>query len=331
MGFGSRPVHSPFPRSSRAARGPPRVPATAYERGAPALSRPPPKRTGARGRVRMQGATTSRHLRHVALAAVIMAAALAGCLQSGPPAHQSLDTDCPSGRAPLVPIQTTSSNWTAGVLVYTVRAVCGVAAMVPGNLVYRVLSANLTVFLNGTAGTGPEVLGARITLAFGDLNASGWVDHGDTFTLSVEPAEKALLLVGGRIDAFNDSRHSNSVGLAHIPFLGPPHVGLSVLSHSNNTSTITVSAVENIPPTPFGEVKIVLYAKGGGTVLYSGPLVAWATPALVTYHDADGDGAVSLDDQLVVKAHTFDMGDPSGGRIVLWFHLETLADLSPLP
>lgn len=260
-----------------------------------------------------------------------MATASAGCLDSGPPPFHSSDPDCPSSRAPLVPIQVNVSNWTAGRVTFNVRAVCGVPAMRPGNLTYAVLSANLTVFLNGTVGTAPEVQGARVTLAFADANATGWVDRGDIFTLSIDPPERAILLAGGRVDAFNDSRHSNHVGLAEIPFPAPPRVELSMSSYSGNITMITATSVENLPPTPFDELEVIILARNNASYLYRGHDVTRAWPANVTYQDADADGAFSAGDQLVVSVDPAYEDDQAGGRLEVWFHLHTVGILAPLP
>ena len=260
-----------------------------------------------------------------------MVTASAGCLDFGPPPFHSSDPNCPSGPSPLVPIQVNVSNWTGGVVTFTVRAVCGGPAMMPGNLTYKVRSANNTVFLNGTVGTGPEVLGARVTLVFHDANASGWVDRGDVFTLSIDPPDRDLLLAGGSVDAYNDSRHSNFVGLSNIPFPIPPHVGLSVASHSGNITTIAVTSVEGLPPTPFDELKVTIYTRSSPSDPYFGHDVSKSWLATLTHRDADADGALSAGDQLVLSVAPSHAGEQTGGRLEVVFHVNSVGILEPLP
>lgn len=255
----------------------------------------------------------------------------AGCLapvQNQPPPQ--FGPDCPISRAPPVPIQLNVSNWTAGIVTYTVWVVCGLPTMMPANLTYIVKSANGTVFLEGPAATGLEVLGARVTLAFTDANATGWVDRGDTFTLSVDPPEGALLLAAGRVTAFNDSRHSNSVGLADIPFPATPHVGLSISSHSGNISTLVVTSVENLPPFAFDDIQILIFSQDNTSLLYLGPPKrAW--PANVSYRDTNADGAFSAGDTLVVSVDPSQADEMRGGRLEVSFFLHTVGILEPLP
>jgi hypothetical protein len=251
-----------------------------------------------------------------------MFTASAGCF--GPVPFPSSNNDCPDGPAPLVPIQVIVSNWTAGVLTFTVRAICDGSAMAPDNLTYKVLSANLTMFLNGTTGTGPEVLGARVTFAFDDANSTGLVDRGDIFSLSIDPPERAPLLGGGRVDAFNNSMH-NIVGLAHIPFPAPPHVGLSLSSHSGNNTTITVNSVENLPPTTFDELQFTIYNRRNTHYQYLGP------DPHIAYMDSDADGAFSAGDQLIVSVDPAAPDEQTGGRIEVSFFGLTVGTLAPLP
>jgi hypothetical protein len=121
------------------------------------------------------------------------------------------------------------------------------------------------------------------------------------------------------------------VGVAEIPFLGPPHVGLALSSHSANTTTINVTSVENLPPTTFDELQVIIYSGDNTNFPYFGHDVSRVWPANVSYVDADANGAFSAGDQLVVALDASTAGHQTGGRLEVFFFLNTVGVLSPLP
>jgi hypothetical protein len=254
-----------------------------------------------------------------------MVTASAGCLDFGQPPSFS-ECGSPNAHNIPLPVQFNVSNWTAGTLTLTVRTVCS-QHLTPSDVSYRIRSANLTQFLDGPPGTGPEVMGTRVTFAYADTNASGWLDRGDMFTLSVEPPQQAVLLAGGGLNVYNisNSRTPNAVGFAEIPFLGPPSIGLALSSHSANTTTINVTSVENLPPTPFKEYQITLFNRENSHHTYpdGDPHISWL--------DADADGALSAGDQLVIAADPSNPDYQAGGHLEVRFFITLVGTLANLP
>lgn len=209
-----------------------------------------------------------------------------------------------------------SGSWSGSTLPIVIAAVHSGASLAPSNLTYLVLDLNGSVYLNGPAGTGPPMNGARVSVAFGDTTLVGKLSAGDGILLTLNataPDSYGNLT----LDVLADGAAAAHLVLPAAPSpASQPHLELSAGSWSNGNLTVDITAVTNASGlAPSGLLFVVLGSTG--TAYYSAgsghPASGNGVTVNVVYQDTLDAGHVSVGDSIRVSISPANSSALGGG------------------